>query len=218
MPTRQAALRGTVVTVAALASVLVVATACTSTSHSGLGSSSSAPIPSAPASVPSLVTDSASLPSDSALPSAPATVPTTPTTTASNAASPTISPAGAQACTSAELAVSVQSAGAASGQAYATLRFTNTSNSACTLDGYPGVSLLLNGKQLGSAATRSGAASKTITMAPQQNLTAQLTDNTSCNAAESDTIRIYPPNLTVPVQIPFVLRGCALVVTPVTSG
>jgi Protein of unknown function (DUF4232) len=215
MPTRVAAVSGIT---AALASVLIVATACTSTAHSTSSALSTAAITSAPASLPSLATDSASLPSDSALPSAPATVPTIPTTTASNAPAPPISPTGPQACTSAELAVSVQSAGAASGQAFATLRFTNTSNSACTLDGYPGVSLMLNGKQLGGAATRSGAAIKTITIAPQQNLTAQLTDNTSCNAAESDTIRIYPPNLTVPVQIPFVLRGCALVVTPVTSS
>lgn len=211
MPSRVAA-------ASAMVAVLVVATACTSTSPLNSSTSSPAAITSAPASVPSLATDSASLPSDSALPSAPATVPTTPATTASNAPAPTISPAKTLACTSAELAVSVQSAGAASGQAFATLRFTNTSDTSCTLDGYPGVSLLLNGKQLGNAAARSGAAIKTITMAPQQNLTAQLTDNTSCNAAESDTIRVYPPNLTVPVQIPFVLRGCPLVVTPVTAG
>jgi hypothetical protein len=98
------------------------------------------------------------------------------------------------------------------------LRFTNTSNAPCSLTGYPGVSLLLNGAQIGKAASRSGAAIRTITIAPQANITSQLTDDTTCNADESDSIRIYPPNLTESVRIPVVLRACNLVVTPVAAG
>jgi hypothetical protein len=205
----------------ALAFTGLALTACTSshsTASSPLGSLASSP--SAVDSLPSAVPDSDAMPSDSAaLTSTPSPTLTVPTTPPSNAPAPVKStPAGPQPCTSANLAVSAQSAGAASGQAFATLRFTNTGDGPCTLDGYPGVSLLLKGKALGGPATRSGAPAKTLTIAAQANVTAQLTDDTTCNAAQSDNLKVYAPNLTTSVQIPFVLRGCALVIAPVTAS
>jgi Protein of unknown function (DUF4232) len=85
------------------------------------------------------------------------------------------------------------------------------------LTGYPGVSLLVAGAQVGSPAGRSGAAITTVTLAAQASVTSQLTDVTTCNAPLSDSVRIYPPNETDSVVLPVALRACSLTVTPVRS-
>ena len=59
--------------------------------------------------------------------------------------------------------------GAAAGSTYVPIDFTNTSGSACTMDGYPGVSFVRSpsGAQLGNPASRNPAAvPATVTLAP----------------------------------------------------
>ena len=97
------------------------------------------------------------------------------------------------------------------------ISFANRTATPCTLTGYPGVSLLLGGAPLGRPAVRSGAAYKTVTLAAGAAVQAQLIDTTTCNAAQSDTVRVYPPNQTVPIDAPLVLRGCTLTVGPVAQ-
>src|SRR5437660_3835541 len=89
------------------------------------------------------------------------------------ASSPAASPGSAvtSGCSSSVLkaAVDIAQGGAAAGSSYVPIDFTNTSGSACTLDGYPGVSFVRgpSGGQLGNPATRNPAAAPAmVTLAP----------------------------------------------------
>src|SRR5690348_15139866 len=82
---------------------------------------------------------------------------------ASPGSSPAASHGGTSAgCSSSGLTARVDLAqgGAAAGSVYVPIDFTNTSGSACTLEGYPGVSFVRSpsGGQLGNAASRNPAA------------------------------------------------------------
>lgn len=109
--------------------------------------------------------------------------------------------------------------GAAAGSAYYTISLRNTGQATCTLDGYPGVSLVgANGVQLGRAADRNPAGtSKTLTLAKGAGTTfilqvANAGDYSSgqCRPTAARGFRIYPPGST---QALFLARsgvtGCA---------
>src|SRR6185437_5595885 len=91
---------------------------------------------------------------------------------------------------------------------FTVLEFTNGGSSACTIYGFPGVSLTNSaGAQIGAAATRNPSrASTLITLAPGAKL------------------KVYPPNQTQSAELPFTVTGCAvsathqLSVTAVTAG
>jgi hypothetical protein len=142
---------------------------------------------------------------------APATAPSSPSQPAS------VAPVQGTGCPTSVLSITATREGAASGQEFTVLTFTNLGPASCTMTGYPGVSLYVKGAALGSPAVRSGAPVKTLTLAHGASVTAQLTDDTTCNAAESDTVRIYPPNQTTSVDRPITLRDCRLVIAPVAS-
>src|SRR5437763_504268 len=77
--------------------------------------------------------------------------------TSSASAAPAAPAASTPRCTAADLSVwlNVGEESAAAGTYYFPLEFTNVSNRACHLFGYPGVSAINgNGKQLGNAAGR----------------------------------------------------------------
>jgi hypothetical protein len=154
------------------------------------------------------------LPATSAPPAAP-----TPATTAPA----TGSPASGDRCTTANLALSLSSHGAAAGTAYRTLSFKNTSAHACTLTGYPGVSFLdAKGQQVGAAASRTPGATSTVTLAPGEAAASLIAYHDvyvstfpGCQPATASAIRVYPPNETVPVSLATTIQVCA---NPAATG
>ncbi len=145
--------------------------------------------------------------------------------TAAAAAGATPSPSGsagaasAAACATTDLKITTGSAGGGTaGSYYSFIDFANTSNTPCTLYGYPGVSLTAtSGTQIGAAATRSTTtAAKLVTLAPGATANAELrmTDPSvystgKCQPATSAYLKIYPPNQTQPVQLSFKGTTCA---------
>jgi hypothetical protein len=123
--------------------------------------------------------------------------------------------------------------GVAMGTYYFELELSNTGTTTCRLYGYPGVSALDgNGAQLGSPAgwdpsvtpatvvLTPGATSHVLLMvADVHNYPAGV-----CQPAAANALRIYPPNQTAAVQLPFGFDACSktgpvyLHVRPVTAG
>lgn len=140
--------------------------------------------------------------STSATPASPATPATTTTPSATTGSGGAGS--GTQACVSADLAASIASgSGGAAGSVYVTLKLTNKGTAACTLQGWPGVSLVGsgNGTQIGSAAKFDRSTSHaTITVQPGSAAEATLqyvqADNyerSQCKPAKADGFRVFPP-------------------------
>lgn len=143
----------------------------------------------------------------------------TPTATAPTAASTSPIPAGPPACTAAALSVTVQRGSGAAGQQFASIQFANTSAVRCSLTGFPGVVLLEAGKPLGQPATRSSKPTIRVDLAAGGRATAQLTSVSTCNADNSDSVQVIPPNLTKTFVLPLRFRGCnALRVDPVAAA
>ena len=113
-----------------------------------------------------------------------------------------------------------------------TIGFTNTSGTACTLYGYPGVSLVsASYAQIGLPATRLGTVPvKLITLASGATASAlvQIADalnfpSPSCGAVKAAYLRIFPPNQTASVYLANTSLTCAkpvptLMVTAVQVG
>jgi Protein of unknown function (DUF4232) len=162
--------------------------------------------------------------SSSGSPSAAPTVTTTVTATApaaSSSAPTTLSPttAGTSACPNGSLQVKLGVAQGYAGGVYQVIDFTNTSGTACTLLGYPGVSLVAGPSktQIGLAAKRSTTTPvKQITLAPGATASAQLQivdalnfPSASCGPTKATALRIYPPNQTASVLLPNSSNSCA---------
>ncbi|MEP7025485.1 MAG: DUF4232 domain-containing protein, partial [Actinomycetota bacterium] len=152
-----------------------------------------------------------------ATPSAPGTsagspVPTTPTPTVS-------SPGQAPPCATSALSVTTGQGDGAAGSTYVPIVFTNTSGSACTLFGYPGVSFASSpgGGQVGRAAGRNNLKpSELVTLVPRAaaHATLQVVDAANFPASECKLVtvhflKVYPPNQTVPVYLHFNAQACA---------
>jgi hypothetical protein len=95
------------------------------------------------------------------------------------------------------------------------LQLRNTGSAPCTLYGYPGVSWVAGagGHQVGSAATRqantSGAANKTVTLAPGATASAPLDivdagaiPASECKPVPVRGLRVYPPGQRAALFIP----------------
>ena len=197
----------TVVVAAVLSGVIGLA-GCTSSAGSGSGSSGP--------STGNLATAITPIPGSAA--STPASTSAAPSKTATTTVPPKPTPTGPAACTSTQLKVRALRGSAAAGQEFALITFTNTASAACTLFGFPGVSLRLNNALLGRPAERSGKAPSTVTLEPGAQAEAPLTDFSSCQAPVSDTVRVYPPNQRAFVDRPLALRGCRVVIDPVTHS
>ncbi|MDP9117047.1 MAG: DUF4232 domain-containing protein [Actinomycetota bacterium] len=160
----------------------------------------------------------------SPIPTSTTTAPSTDAPSTSTGSTPTTSiPAPAPlipkgACSTSQLTVRVLRGSGAQQQEFALITFTNSSQVPCTLYGYPGVSLRLNGAALAQPAGRTGATPTTVRLAPGAQGQSMLTDYSACQAALSDTVRVYPPNTTAFVDRPLQVRGCQLVVAPVTAS
>ena len=178
-----------------------------------------------------------------------ASQPTTPTTTKTVTASPTASggsggtntsavstpssPGGpvtsAVSCATSSLDVKQGLAQGYAGGVYEVIDFTNTSNSPCSLLGYPGVSLVTGPPytQVGLAAKRSttSAQVKLITLAPGAtgNALLQIVDalnypSATCGPTKATALKVYPPNQTAPVYLPNTSTACSKPVQTMNIG
>jgi hypothetical protein len=195
-------------TLAAIACAGLLTAACTGPDHPTTGNPPAGPVPQV---VPAGTGRSSAGPPQ-AQPAATATRPAT------HSASPTrqtsSSPPAQQPvppCPTSGLRGAFASGGGAAGTFYYLIQFTNTSNSACTLFGYPGVSVVTgpSGTQVGPTATRiSTFSAKLVTIAPgttvhatMQTPNAGLLDPSACAAQTVHWLRVYPPGQFTPLFI-----------------
>ncbi|MER6531108.1 DUF4232 domain-containing protein [Streptomyces sp. NPDC001508] len=132
-------------------------------------------------------------------------------------------PAGPPTCTVSDLYVSMGRKEGAAGSLYWPIRFTNTGTSGCALRGYPGVSVLdAAHHQMGAAATRTGGAVSTVTLAPAHSASAVIRTTNgpvvgTCQATGT-YLRVYPPASRTAVLVPAGWKVCSgtFRVAPVT--
>jgi hypothetical protein len=206
---------------AIVAGAAILAVGCSSHTSAGSAPASSS------ASSPSGSQSGAASASATASASAAQTTSQAPTAPASGTA------ASAPSCSTSSLHITLANGGAGAGTDFTVLEFTNGGSSACTIYGFPGVSLANSaGAQIGAAATRNPSrASTLITLAPGAKANATLgvanAENypaTACKPTPAAKLKVYPPNQTQPADLPFTATGCAvsathqLSVTAVTAG
>jgi hypothetical protein len=136
-------------------------------------------------------------------------------------------------CTTDELSASVAGGEGAAGTDYVTIDFTNKGDISCSLDGYPGVSLDNSGGEIGAAATRdsSHGAPTEVKLAPGAKANAivgvadaQNYPSSACTPDSASFLKIYPPNNTVAIDVPYKSTGCRtasvklLTITAVAAG
>ena len=185
-----------------------------------------------PASGSPTATGSATAPASPAAPATPAGTAAAGSPSGSTGAS--AGTTGTPGCTTAGLKITTGNyGGGTAGSYYSVIDFTNTSSAACTLYGYPGVSLRgAHLAQIGAAATRNATpAPSLVTLAAgaTASATLRMTDPAVYPAAECDPVtpaylQVYPPNQTRAVELPFSGQTCSqaslkiLAVNPVASG
>jgi hypothetical protein len=136
-----------------------------------------------------------------------------------------IEPNASPSCHSNELAGSLGAAEGALGTLYRPIVLRNIGSRTCTVEGFPGVSILDSaGTQLGQPATRENVAPGVVSLPPEASASALLTTDTSvhggpCTAAT--TIRVYPPHEWVPLLVPadgYEVCDQRFTVRPVVAG
>jgi Protein of unknown function (DUF4232) len=154
---------------------------------------------------------------------------------ASSAGSAARSATAAHRCYASELTVWLGTPGnGAAGSTYYDLELSNTSKSACTLFGFPGVSANNGGKQLGSAAGRDHSRPSTlVTLRPgaTSHVLLQITDvgnfsPAACKPVRAQSLRVFAPGAFGSINMPFQgsFGACSrrgpvyLHVTPVLPG
>lgn len=122
-------------------------------------------------------------------------------------------------CATPDLKIDTDNMQGAAGSTLLDIVFTNTGDEDCSLEGYPGVSLVTdnNGTQLGASADReeSGESDK-VTLQPGDRATASVRitkvgalDPEECSPKAADGIRVYPPEETRSAYVEFKgLEGC----------
>jgi Protein of unknown function (DUF4232) len=196
---------------AAVGVVALLLAGCTSgSSKESTSTTSSGP----PTSTPSGTTPS---PPTSATVASPTSTPSTPSTTRPAA--------GTVACTTGDLAVSLSELSAAAGTDFKELAFKNTSPSACTLFGFPGVSFVdAGGHQIGVPVPRAPGTAGAISVAPGSTAAAlvayhdvYVSTTPNCEPTTAAGLRVYPPNNTASVIVPTSLMVCADAATAGTA-
>jgi hypothetical protein len=126
---------------------------------------------------------------------------------------------GPPACPNGSLHVKLGLGQGYAGGTYVVIDFTDTSGASCTLYGYPGVSLVSGPPyaQIGLAAKRTNTTPvKQITLAPgaTANALLQIVDalnfpTSTCSPVKSTNMRVFPPNQTISVYLPYASYGCS---------
>jgi hypothetical protein len=185
---------------------------------------------------PVVSTTSSAAASSPAAPSASATgAGLQPAATAAASSTSSAGASGAPACASMDLGAHVGLAQGTAGSIYQVIYFTNLSNTACSLYGYPGVSLASGSStvnQVGAAASRSTAtAAAVVTLAAGQSANATLRiveagnyPTATCKPTATTFLQIFPPGQTTPIYLAYKSTGCAsssvnlLSITVMTAG
>jgi hypothetical protein len=138
----------------------------------------------------------------------------------SSAPSPSSSsaPAGPAACVTTALSASLGQGNGAAGSTIVPLEFRNTSSSACTLFGYPGVSFVTGpgGSQIGNSAGQDSATPRqSVTLAAGstahallQVAVAQNYPPSRCHLVQAHWLKIFPPGETAPLYVKFNSATC----------
>ncbi len=132
-------------------------------------------------------------------------------------------------CTTAHLEVwfGLGLGGGTAGSTYYPLEFSNIGRSACTLNGYPGVSGFgNNGRAVGPPASRNGQPHGTVTLAARATAHAilRVVDWGALCSKEVPAagLRVFPPGAKTSQPVPFAFGACArrgvLIVGPVRAG
>ena len=137
-------------------------------------------------------------------------------------------------CNTKDLKITTSELHGAAGSQLLDVIFTNTAKKPCTLDGFPGVSLVTdnNGTQLGKAAERETNVKATpVSLSPNSSAKSavRITNTgalnpTECQPTKADGLRVYPPNETSAGFVPTDnLEGCRgdvsiLSVQPITAN
>jgi hypothetical protein len=150
-------------------------------------------------------------PSSSAAASSPAA--------AGSSSTPTTAGGGSSACASSALRLSIGQGNGTAGSVVVPVQLTNSSSSACTLYGYPGVSFVSGpgGSTIGKPAGEDSATSRElITLAPGAEASAQLNvvvaqnyPASRCHLAHAHWLRVYPPGQTAPLYVKYSSDTCA---------
>lgn len=122
------------------------------------------------------------------------------------------------ACLTSQLKVETSGQQGGAGSMLFNLVFTNTSDSSCSLNGFPGVSLVTdnNGTQLGNSAVREDVSFEPVMLDPGAAAIApvQLTstgplDPKECQPTPADGLRVYPPGEKKSAYVPMSnVEGC----------
>jgi Protein of unknown function (DUF4232) len=117
--------------------------------------------------------------------------------------------------------------GGTAGSTFYPLEFSNVAHSACTLNGFPGVSAVgSGGGQIGPAASRNGQHQAAVTLAAGATGHAILRvvdAGAVCSSPVTATgLNVFPPGATRSESIPFSFSACAhravLIIGPVRAG
>ena len=149
-----------------------------------------------------------------------------PTSSGTSTPSPTTSiTSGAVAtCRTSALSLTAGPTNGAAGSLYTSFSLTNTTGTSCSMQGFPGVSLLDDaGVIVGQPATRDSSVGSSVRLGPGQRaqfiLRAGTATRTGCNVPRPSTqINVYPPGQTVALRIPFATGSCAVSVQSVTTA
>lgn len=139
-------------------------------------------------------------------------------------------------CSTSDLKLTIGQENGAAGTVYYPVQFTNTSNSTCTMYGFPGVAFVSSpgGSVIGAPAGRSAAERDLITLGPGATAHATLAvsdvlmqNNCRQHQVPVTWLQVFPPNQNTPLFARFTPLngvGCAdkslvvMHVTPVTWG
>jgi hypothetical protein len=149
--------------------------------------------------------------------------------TSTGAAAHSAAPASASRCTTAHLEIwfGLGEGGGTLGSVYYPLEFSNVGHSACTLNGFPGVSGFgSGGGQVGPAASRNGQHHGTVTLAAGATAHAILrvvdAGALCSHPVTADGLKVFPPGATRSQSIDFSFAACphsgVLIVGPVRAG
>lgn len=122
---------------------------------------------------------------------------------------------GSPLCGTSQLEVAASPAGGAAGSVHVDVVLTNVGEDPCTLAGYAGVSFVdADGTMIGSPALRDASVPGTgRVVAPGESVAAglrvsQAHNHPTCDARTAAGLRVYPPENTESVVVPFPVEAC----------
>ncbi|MFF5019954.1 DUF4232 domain-containing protein [Streptomyces sp. NPDC001165] len=206
----------------ALACIAVIATGCSAGSAGpSSGGTAATAVSDAPATSGAPATTGAPATSGAPATTAPAAAATARASgTGTGTATPTSTThGGTAACPTRYLNARPGVSQGAAGSVYQVIDFTNISKTACTLYGYPGVSLAGGSpvRQIGPAATRNTTTPPTlVTLAPGATGNALLRITNAgnypaeqCHPTAAQYLQVYPPGQTTPIYVAYNSTACA---------